>query len=63
MTDERENEWKITDASGVASKDNVFISGARGQESWDMNESSKIDNNVRIPVREFRYECDRYTLL
>lgn len=49
LTDERENDRKITDASGVAAKGNVFISDVRGQVSWDMNESSKIDNNVRIP--------------
>lgn len=61
MTNERENDRKFTDASGVAAKGNVFISDVRGQVRGDMNESSKIDNNVRISVREFRYECDRYT--
>jgi len=55
LTNERENDRKFTDASGVAAKGNVFISDVRGQVSWDMNESSKIDNNVRIPIREFRY--------
>lgn len=46
MTNERENDRKITDASGVAAKGNVFISDVRGQVSWDMNKSSKIDNNA-----------------
>jgi hypothetical protein len=30
LTDERENDRKITDASGVADKGNIFISDARG---------------------------------